>query len=96
MISHDADFSPESMKMRTMLTFTDLRGCSDLVFVPGTQDTHIFVLRTEETLDNVISSYGSVVDLDGNVLMEELKLSEGGKFEGCEFFGNVFSEKKAE
>ena len=58
--------------------------CSDFLPVPGTNDCHFFVLRTEETLDNVISSYGSVVDLDGSVLMEEQIVSQGGKFEGCE------------
>lgn len=84
MLSHGQDPS-EGMIARTMLEFKDLRGCSDFIPVPGTNDCHLFVLRTEETLDNVISSYGSVVDLEGNVLMPEIKISAGGKFEGCEF-----------
>ena len=69
------------------MTKTDLRGCSDFLFVPGTNDCHIFVLRTEETLDGVITTYGSVVDLTTKVLMEEVLVGTERKFEGCAWVG---------
>jgi hypothetical protein len=54
------------------------RGVADFVFIPGTGDQHIFVLRTEEEEDghggDILNSYGSVIDLMGNVLMEEKSL----------------------
>jgi hypothetical protein len=40
--------------MQAYLGFSELRGCSDFFFVPGTRDCHIFLMRTEETLQNVI------------------------------------------
>lgn len=59
------------------------RGCSDFMFVPGTQDCHLLMIRTEESADGVINSFASVIDLQGVVLMGEQKLNEDRKFEGC-------------
>lgn len=50
--------------MLPYLTKSDLRGCSDFLFVPGTNDCHLFVIRTEETLEGAITTYGSVIDLE--------------------------------
>jgi soluble calcium-activated nucleotidase 1 len=69
--------------MQPYLDFSELRGCSDFFFIPGTGDCHIFVLRTEETLDNVISTYASVIDVEGNILMPEFQLALNRKFEGA-------------
>lgn len=85
MISCDADFSPESIILQDVLSFSTLRGTADLKFVPGTNDTHICLVRTEETLDNVVSSYLSIVDITGKVLMDEVKIATGRKIEGIEF-----------
>ena len=65
------------------LTFLPLRGCSDFIFVPGTNDTHIFVIRTEETIDGEVSTYCSVIDVAGTVLMPETQFAKQRKFEGC-------------
>jgi nucleoside diphosphate kinase len=73
--------------MQAYLTKSDLRGCSDFLFVPGTKDTHVFMLRTEESLDNVVSTYASVIDLEANVLMEEVKVATERKFEGAAWVG---------
>ena len=69
------------------LTHLAQRGCSDFMFVPGTGDCHLFVMRTEESLEGVISTWSSVIDLEGNVLMAEAKIAEDRKFEGCCWVG---------
>jgi soluble calcium-activated nucleotidase 1 len=68
--------------MQEYLDFLALRGCSDFIYVPGTNDCHVFVTRTEETLEGDLSTYASVVDLQGNVLMAEFKFGIERKFEG--------------
>jgi|NorSeaMetagenome_1021524.scaffolds.fasta_scaffold50700_2 soluble calcium-activated nucleotidase 1 len=68
--------------MQSYLGFSELRGCSDFIFVPGTHDCHVFMIRTEETLDNVISTYASVIDLEGKILMAETLIARARKFEG--------------
>ena len=64
------------------LTFLPLRGCSDFLFVPGTNDTHVFAIRTEETIDGSGATFVSVVDLEAKVLMPEKLLAKDRKFEG--------------
>jgi len=59
------------------------RGCSDLIFVPGTNDCHVLLLRTDESQGGGPRSYASVIDLEGKVLMPEKLLAENRKFEGC-------------
>jgi len=41
-----ADPSGDAVLMQPYLTKSDQRGCSDFIFVPNTNDTHLFVLRT--------------------------------------------------
>ena len=62
-------------KMTIELTFVDC-------FLPGTHDCHVFMLRTEETLDNVITTYASVMDLEATILMAETVIARARKFEG--------------
>ena len=51
--------------------------------IPNTNDTHLFITRTEETLDNAVTTFASVIDLAGNVLMAEQEIARGCKFEGA-------------
>ena len=76
-----------SCLVQPYLGFLPMRGCSDFMFVPGTQDCHILVLRTEESMDGVINSFASVMDIAGTVLMVEQRLTEDRKFEGCCWLG---------
>ena len=76
-----------SCLIQPYLGFLPMRGCSDFMFVPGTQDCHILVLRTEESMDGVINSFASVMDIAGTVLMVEQRLTEDRKFEGCCWLG---------
>jgi soluble calcium-activated nucleotidase 1 len=73
--------------MQPYLSKSDLRGCSDFLFVPGTNDTHLFVIRTEESLEGVITTFASVVDLEANVLLEECEIAQDRKFEGAAWVG---------
>jgi soluble calcium-activated nucleotidase 1 len=82
MISCDAEFSEESICVTPMLTFKQLRGCSDFFFVPETNDTHIFAIRTEETIGGDLLTFASVFDLEGNMLMKERDVAGNRKFEG--------------
>jgi hypothetical protein len=57
-------------------------GCSDFFFIPGTKDTHLFAIRTEETRAGDVLTFASVLDLEGNVLMAEKQVANNRKFEG--------------
>merc|ERR1719272_2253492 len=82
-----SDPSGDAVLMQPYLTKSDLRGCSDFLFVPGTNDAHMFLIRTEESLDNVVSTYASVIDLEATVLMEEVQIATERKFEGAAWVG---------
>ena len=82
MIACDPDFSEASVIAMPVLDMYAVRGCSDFFFVPGTNDTHIFMTRTEESEEGVLT-FASVVDLSGAVLMEEHEIAKNRKFEGA-------------
>jgi len=65
-----------------LLGFKPLRGTSDFIFVPGTNDGHILIIRTEETLEGSCDTHAAVVDLTGNVLMAGHLVEAGAKYEG--------------
>jgi len=69
--------------MQPYLTKMNQRGCSDFLFVPGSNDCHIFLLRTDESLDGDIATYAAVIDLEANVLMAETLIAKNRKFEGA-------------
>jgi len=73
--------------LQPYLGMLPMRGCSDFMFVPGTNDCHLFLLRTEESHDGIINTFASVIDLEGKVLMAEHKLTADRKFEGCTWLG---------
>mmetsp|Transcript_10761 Transcript_10761/g.18448 ORF Transcript_10761/g.18448 Transcript_10761/m.18448 type:complete len:412 (-) Transcript_10761:213-1448(-) len=73
--------------MQPYLDFCELRGTSDFLLVPGTKDCHLFITRTEESLDGVISTFASVIDIAGKVLMKESSIGENRKFEGAAWVG---------
>ena len=58
-------------------------GYSTFKFVPGTQDTVIIALKSEED-DGNIASYIQVFNINGHVLLPETKIGDQ-KFEGIEF-----------
>lgn len=76
-------------------TFTDIqkvkvgelkptRGFSSFKFLPSSHDSIIIALKTEE-LNGSTSTYATVFDIKGNVLMEDEKILTDYKYEGFEF-----------
>lgn len=75
--------------------FTDIRivpykvedkvghGCSDLAFVEGSGDTEIICTRTIETPE-LTRTWLCIFDITGKMLLDELPLQEGIKYEGVE------------
>lgn len=58
-------------------------GCSDLAFVEGSGDTEIICTRTIETKE-ITRTWLCVFDITGKMLLDELPLQEGIKYEGVE------------
>ena len=63
--------------------FNPTHGFSSFKFIPGTQDSLIVALKSEEDAGK-IASYITAFNLEGNVLLEEIKIGDR-KFEGVEF-----------
>ena len=58
-------------------------GCSDLAFVEGSGDTEIICTRTIETHE-VTRTWLCAFDITGKMLLEEMPLQDGIKYEGVE------------
>ena len=78
------DFSKIEVKHITPLTPT--RGFSEFKFLPGSKDSIIVALKSEENEEQgTQNSYITVFDLDGKILMKETEIPGGMKFVGLEF-----------
>ncbi|KAH8045514.1 guanosine-diphosphatase [Aureococcus anophagefferens] len=95
MLACDDDFDASKVIAKPALTFLPLRGCSDFLYVPGTNDSHIFVIRTEETIDGEVGTFCSVIDIAGKVLMPEMLFGKQRKFEGCCLIADFMKTKPA-
>lgn len=60
------------------------RGFSSFKFLPSSHDSIIIALKTEE-LNGSTSTYVTVFDIKGNVLLEDEKIHTEFKYEGFEF-----------
>lgn len=60
------------------------RGFSSFKFVPGSHDSIIVALKTEELNGNT-STYVTVFDIKGNIIFDDEKLHTDFKYEGFEF-----------
>jgi soluble calcium-activated nucleotidase 1 len=60
------------------------RGFSSFKFVPGSHDSIIIALKTEE-LNGSTSTYVTVFDIKGNVIFDDEKIHTDFKYEGFEF-----------
>jgi len=67
--------------MQSYLGVCELPGCSDFIFVPGTNDCHVFLIRTEETLERHLA-YDSVMDfqVEAKILMVQTLIARARKF----------------
>ena len=78
------DFS--EIEVRKITKKTPTRGFSDFKFLPGSKDSVIVALKSEENEEEKTqNSYIMVFNLDGTMLMEETEIPGMMKFEGLEF-----------
>ncbi len=82
LINTDYDFKEVSYKKVGQIIPT--RGYSSFKFVPGTKETVIVALKTEENQGET-RSFVTVLDISGNVLVEDIQISSNLKYEGIEF-----------
>ena len=84
MLRANEDFSGKVLVSRvTELGEPATHGFSSFKFVPGTQDTVIIALKSEE-YKGTIASYVLVFNIDGTILYPETKIGDH-KYEGIEF-----------
>ncbi|KAK1943546.1 Soluble calcium-activated nucleotidase 1 [Phytophthora citrophthora] len=78
------DFS--SIQVREVGKVTPLRGFSSFKFIPRSDDSVIVAIKSVEVEDEQRqTSYVTVFDVDGNVLMDETEIPGGKKYEGVAF-----------
>lgn len=78
-----ADENFEDISVKTVGKYNPTHGFSSFKFVPGTEDTVIVALKSEES-SGKIASYILAFNIQGNILMEETKIGDV-KYEGLEF-----------
>jgi soluble calcium-activated nucleotidase 1 len=61
-----------------------IRGYSSIKFVPGTEEQLILALKSEEN-NGSMSSYVTLFTVTGQILVDDLLVSNKYKFEGIEF-----------
>ncbi|VDP10480.1 unnamed protein product [Soboliphyme baturini] len=74
----------ENVEFRTVGQLNLIRGFSAFQFVPGTDDSLILALKSEED-GGRISSYVTVFHVNGNLILDDERISDEFKFEGIEF-----------
>jgi soluble calcium-activated nucleotidase 1 len=78
------DFS--SIEVLSVGKITPLRGFSSFKFVPRTGDSVIVAIKSVEVeADQTQTSFLTVFDIQGNVLLDETELPGGHKYEGVAF-----------
>ncbi|KAK8790034.1 hypothetical protein WA158_006814 [Blastocystis sp. Blastoise] len=77
----------EQCDVKNVTPLTPTRGFSSFSFVPGSKDTIIAALKSEENEEqHTQNTYITVFTIDGKVLLEETEIPGNRKFEGLEFF----------
>lgn len=78
-----ADENFKNIAVKTIGQLNPLHGFSSFKFIPGTDDSIIVALKSEEDKGK-IASYILAFDIKGNILMPEMKIGNV-KYEGIEF-----------
>lgn len=73
----------EDIEVRNIGAVNPTHGFSSFKFIPGTRDSVIIALKSEED-GGKIASYILAFDLNGNLVMPETKIGDV-KYEGIEF-----------
>lgn len=80
----DADYEFTNVAHKNVGEIIPTRGYSSFKFVPGTKETILIALKTEEDQGQT-RSFMTVLDISGNVLVEDIQISSSLKYEGIEF-----------
>ena len=73
--------SVKQENMKTDMQYSN-KGFSSIRFLPNTNDTIIVGVRTQERDTEVVNSFLSVFDIDGNVYLQSKKIPGRKKYEG--------------
>lgn len=82
LISTDENF--HRIEQVKLAKYKPTQGFSSFKFIPGTDDSVIVALQTEE-IDGVTATYVTAFTIDGKILLESQKLKTDYKYEGIEF-----------
>lgn len=82
LLSTDENF--RNIQLLKLGSFKPTQGFSSFKFVPNTDDKVIVALQTEE-INGKTATYITAFTINGNVLMEQMKLDTAYKYEGIEF-----------
>lgn len=72
------------IKVVTIGELRPTRGYSSFRFIPGTGDSIIIALKTEE-LSGTTATYVTIFDINGKIYLDDLKIPTQFKYEGLEF-----------
>lgn len=81
LISCDDNF--KEIRINKIGVLNNIRGYSSFKFIPGTKDTVIVALKTEEDRGK-IATYITAFDINGKILVADRKFADY-KYEGIEF-----------
>lgn len=82
LIKTDSEFN--QISHNTVGSIIETRGYSSFKFVPNTEDKLIIALKTEE-ISGETRSFVTLIDIEGNILIKDIKISNDRKYEGIEF-----------
>lgn len=88
LINTDSEF--KAVDYETVGRVIPTRGYSSFKFVPNTNEQLIIALKTEEDSGET-RSFVCLLDVKGNILVKDIRISNDLKYEGVEFVWKTFS-----
>ncbi len=83
-IMFQTDENFQNIETSLVGTLNPTHGFSSFKFIPGTQDSIIVALKSEENEGIPVASYIMVFTIEGHILLDETRIGDK-KFEGIEF-----------
>lgn len=82
LITADENFN--RVEQVKLANYKPTQGFSSFKFIPGSDDNVIVALQTEE-INGTTATYVTAFTIDGEILLDSLKLDTNLKYEGIEF-----------
>lgn len=79
-----ADSNFRAISFRHIGPLNPTRGYSSIKFIPGTKESLVVALKSEERDGNAVATYLTVFSMEGIVLLEDVNIGPY-KYEGIEF-----------